>query len=154
MTQNEKEAAIPTDGLGGIEMLTRLMLRKLNAEYGRRIQTGLSMSQFLILETLRGEGKKTCTELADALQITLPAVTNLTNKLVSCGLAERCSCEKDRRVVYMKLTEKGRALLQEIDVKSEEIIRAFWKELSPDEIGELSRLLGKALTYTNSGRRE
>jgi DNA-binding MarR family transcriptional regulator len=42
----------------------------------------LSASQLYILKILGTEGNKNCSELAKLLEISLSAVTNLTNKLV------------------------------------------------------------------------
>ncbi len=53
-------------------------------------------------------------ELADFMKMGLSSVTGLVDRLVKQGLAVRRRTEKDRRVVFVEITAKGRKALKEI----------------------------------------
>ena len=47
------------------------------------------------------------TDVSRQLDISKPAATQMVNRLVEQGMVERVSDENDRRVVYIRATEKG-----------------------------------------------
>ncbi|AEI45126.1 MarR family winged helix-turn-helix transcriptional regulator [Paenibacillus mucilaginosus] len=130
-----------------IEKWTRLAMRRWIAEMSSALRNNLSSQQYYLLEVLRAEGVRRSSELAEALQITLPAVTNLANKLVAGGFAERVPLESDRRVVQLRITDQGLEALQELDEKASLLVERFWKGLDTGEKTELTRLLRKAMEY-------
>ncbi|MFC0214938.1 MarR family winged helix-turn-helix transcriptional regulator [Paenibacillus chartarius] len=123
----------------------RLLIRKTKNEYSRNINEGISNAQYTMLTILRDEGSCSCTELAERIYVTLPAVTNLANKLVESGWAERLPQPSDRRAVLLRITESGEALLARIDVKVNEVIDRLWNKLDAEEVEQFERLLGKLL---------
>lgn len=127
-----------------IERMTRMMMRKWHNEITVRLKNNLSTAQYYMLESLR-EREHNCTELAEALNITLPAVTNLANKLVTGGYAERIQTGSDRRKVHLRITGLGHAALQDLDQRAAEMVGEMWEALTPEETNELSRLIRKAL---------
>ena len=66
------------------------------------------------METLRFIGERepvSMKEVADFLAITPPSATVMVNNLVDLGYAERSLGVKDRRVISLMLTKKGRQVL-------------------------------------------
>jgi DNA-binding MarR family transcriptional regulator len=60
----------------------------------------------------RHEGRK-MQELADKLEVQLPAMSQIVDRLVKRGMVERHADPSDRRVVRLGLTEAGRVMLDE-----------------------------------------
>ena len=56
--------------------------------------------------------KKTTSEVAKELSITVGTLTTAINKLVKKGYVERIRSEDDRRVVKLGLTKKGKLLFR------------------------------------------
>ena len=107
-------------------------------------QFGLTSSQYNVLRILRGEGKPLpCLEIADRMLQVVPAMTGLIDRLEKQELVKRHRCSEDRRVIYIQLTDKGAALLRELDAPVIELHRNLMGHLSHDEMKELSRLLEK-----------
>ena len=52
-------------------------------------------------------------EVSRSLLLNKSGVTRLVDRLEQRGLVERASCAEDRRVVYTRLTERGRQALDE-----------------------------------------
>ncbi|MCK2020329.1 MarR family transcriptional regulator [Peribacillus simplex] len=131
-----------------LEELSLLVLRKWTMAYTtpqEAKEARVSNSQYLILEFLRNEGKKSSTELAQFLKITLPAVTNLSKKLVDGGYIERIHSESDRRLILLQITHKGLHFLNVIDKTGEDIIKKLWENLSSEEVKQLNSIFQKVL---------
>lgn len=70
-------------------------------------------SQFQIMATLNQYGKQPISEVAKKLLISTPNMTKLLNKLIDEGMVERFPDDKDRRIININLTEKGKNYLNE-----------------------------------------
>src|SRR6201997_3060684 len=76
----------------------------------------LTPSQYNVLRILRGEGKPLpILEIASRTVTVVPGITGLIDRLEEAGVVCRDRCAKDRRVVYVALTEKAAATLARID---------------------------------------
>lgn len=124
------------------EKLSHLVSRqmfKIITEYGKVLEQDLTLTgpQYYILHQLTYEGQKTSSELAEILNVTLPAVTNLSNKLVSKGYIERVASESDRRQVLLSVTDKGREVEDRLVHRYKEITRELWADLTEQEVDAL-----------------
>jgi DNA-binding MarR family transcriptional regulator len=105
---------------------------------------GLTSSQYNILRILRGEGKPLpILEIASRTVTVVPGITGLIDRLEQAGLVNRDRCEKDRRVIYVCITQKGTKTLAELDEPVLELHMTLMGHLSHAELKELSRLLEK-----------
>lgn len=103
----------------------------------------LTMPQFNILRILRGaKATLSVNTIKERMIEKSPNTTRLMDKLIEKGLIERVRCDSDRRVVYVNITEKGLALLAEIDVDFDTTF-LFTNNLTDEEAETLSRLLDK-----------
>ncbi|WP_152396255.1 MarR family winged helix-turn-helix transcriptional regulator [Paenibacillus guangzhouensis] len=99
----------------------------------------LSSSQLYILKVLGTKGDKNCSELAKLLDVSLPAVTSLVNKLVKKGYVRRHTPENNRRVVMLQISQPGLEMLRQSDARFAEIMDEMLQDF-PEE--ELDVLLG------------
>jgi DNA-binding MarR family transcriptional regulator len=72
--------------------------------------------------------------------------TRLADRLIKLGYLERFNSAEDRRVVLVRVTPAGRDVFVRLTRRVKELHRAQWHHLSPGELGELNRLLAKALS--------
>jgi DNA-binding MarR family transcriptional regulator len=70
-------------------------------------------------------------------------VTGIIDRMEREGLVSRERSKEDRRVVFIKLTARGRELAQEIPVEPMEIFKGALEHLSPQEVKDLMRILTK-----------
>jgi DNA-binding MarR family transcriptional regulator len=87
------------------------------------------------------QANMTMSELAKALMMPKPQLTHVVEPLVKVGVVERRPDEKDRRVINLALTEKGRVLLAEGKRKIKEHTRSSLATLTPEELSEMSSSL-------------
>jgi MarR family transcriptional regulator, 2-MHQ and catechol-resistance regulon repressor len=105
---------------------------------------GLTPSQYNVLRILRGEGKPLpILEIASRTITVVPGITGLIDRLEQAGFVNRLRCEKDRRVIYVALTDHATTTLAHIDEPLLALNRKLLGHLSPAELKELIRLLEK-----------
>ncbi|TNJ62626.1 MarR family transcriptional regulator [Paenibacillus hemerocallicola] len=102
--------------------------------YAKILENDLTAPQYFILQTLAAAEMRNCSELAGAMDVTLPAVTNLTNKLARKGYIERIVSETDRRNVYLRITDKGREVEARMIERYKELTEGLWSDFSEKEI--------------------
>ncbi|MBY0309064.1 MAG: MarR family transcriptional regulator [Phycisphaerales bacterium] len=107
---------------------------------------GLSSATYNALRILRGAGERgrRCSEVGEHLVAAVPDVTRLIDRLEKAGLARRSRGGEDRRVVLVRITASGRALLRRLDRPVLELHEAQLGHLSRRELEQLSTLLCRA----------
>src|ERR1700741_2760125 len=104
----------------------------------------LTPSQYNVLRILRGEGKPLpILEIASRTITVVPGITGLIDRLEQAGFVNRVRCEKDRRVIYVALAEKGITALAALDEPLVALHHKLVGHLSQGELKELIRLLEK-----------
>ncbi len=95
----------------------------------------LTINEMHILEAV-GKGKnrrRTISELADDLDVTLPSVTVAINKLMKKGYVEKVRGEEDARIVYVSLTRMGRKIDSAHRYFHESMVRSIIKGMTEEE---------------------
>jgi DNA-binding MarR family transcriptional regulator len=73
----------------------------------------------------------------------VPGITGLIDRLERAGFVNRLRCDKDRRVIYVALTDRGAAAVAALDEPLLALHRKLLGHLTRDELKELIRLLEK-----------
>lgn len=103
---------------------------------------GISAQQYNILRILRGgKGRMKMHDVKSRMIDRAPNATRLTDKLIAKGLVERERCEEDRRVVYVRISEKGLALLGQMDRKSKTLQKDIQARLTDEDATTLNAIL-------------
>jgi DNA-binding MarR family transcriptional regulator len=115
--------------------------RRVTKELARRANvTGPQLTVVKLLETI---GDLSLSELSDKIRAQNSTVTGIVDRMEREGLAQRVRSTEDRRVVRIRLTEKGTKLAREIPVEPMEILRNALAGLTAAETRELLRLMTK-----------
>ncbi len=105
---------------------------------------GLTPAQYNILRILRGEGRPLpILEIASRTVTVVPGITGLIDRLEQAGFVHRERCEKDRRVIFVAITEKAVKILSHLDDPILCLHEKLMGHLARAELKELSRLLEK-----------
>jgi len=104
---------------------------------------GLSVSEFGVLEMLYHKGDLPLGEVANRLLIATGSTTYVIDKLERLGLVERKACERDRRISYAHLTDKGRERIAQSFPRHAEVVRKTFSALTTEEQETLRILLKK-----------
>ena len=97
----------------------------------------LNISEFGVLEMLYHKGDQPVQKVADKILVTSGTITYVINKLEKKDLVIRRKCNKDKRIYYVSLTEKGRDYIAHIFPKHKEFLNNLFKDLSEEDKREL-----------------
>ncbi len=81
-----------------------------------------------------------------------PDMTRLIARLEKAGLVCRSRCERDRRIVFVRITPRGLALLDALEPEIDALHRSQFRRLSREELRLLNALLFKAGGPDGAGR--
>ncbi len=105
--------------------------------------TGLTLSQFAVLEALYHLGPLSLSEVAKKILTTGGNLTMVAGNLEKQGLVSRKCSSEDARVYILSLTPKGKKLIAELFPSHAEAITQSLAMLSPKEQKKLSELCRK-----------
>jgi len=108
---------------------------------------GLTPAQYNVLRILRGGRRQpvSCSAVAGQMITRDSDITRLVDRLEKQGLAMRVRECPDRRVVYVRITEKGLDLLKDLDRRVEEFHKTQFEHLNTQETKQLFALLKKSI---------
>jgi DNA-binding MarR family transcriptional regulator len=89
-----------------------LLLRRVGDQLGLcedlvHSKYGLSTEQFGVLASLKSRGPLRPSDLASMLERSPNSISMLVDRMVKAGLVRRTRDKKDRRVVFVSMTDKG-----------------------------------------------
>jgi DNA-binding MarR family transcriptional regulator len=102
---------------------------------------GLSLTSAATLATLERSGPSRLTWLAGREGVTQPAMTQLIARLEDAGLVDRAADPADGRVVQVRITAEGSAMLAGRRAVRAERVAGLLDRLSPDERAALAAAL-------------
>ncbi len=118
------------------------------------IDLDLPMSQVKGLRTLAHHTPATITQIADVLKISQPTASQLVDRLVQGGLAQRTEDPADRRRMLVRLNKKGQQLHERLRGVWRTQFRHWLQHMSTDELEALHRgydALARIVSAENSG---
>jgi DNA-binding MarR family transcriptional regulator len=115
--------------------------RRVTKEFARR--ANLTGPQLTVIKMLEQIGDLSLSELSDRIRAQNSTVTGIIDRMEREGLVVRERSTSDRRVVHIKLTDKGERIAAEIPVEPMEIFRGALESLSPQETRELLKISTK-----------
>ena len=113
----------------------------------------LAFNTLLTLNELNGRDL-TMSELAEELDITKQQLTKLVNDLEEKELVRRIHDSKNRRQVYIRITERGAQMLADLKNRMMDSTVNVLSSYTEDELAELDECLvklGKLLEKFNTG---
>ncbi|HCE12091.1 MAG TPA: MarR family transcriptional regulator [Enterococcus sp.] len=101
----------------------------------------LSITEMHTIEAIGMYKKKTTTEVAKELSITVGTLTIAINRLVKKEYVERIRSEDDRRVVKLALTKKGKLLFRVHQHFHREMVKGVLSQMDAEEEKALLKAL-------------
>jgi MarR family transcriptional regulator, multiple antibiotic resistance protein MarR len=118
------------------------LLSRLDAEL---VPFGLSAMQFAVLKNLSRGTARTAADLCRLMSYDTGAMTRILDHLEETGLLRRERCREDRRVVFLRVSAAGRALLPRLLAVGERVLEAHLAGFTGTEIGALKAYLGRMI---------
>jgi len=123
--------------------------RRLTKDEAQKV--GLTGPQLSVAKLLEQLGDLSLSELSERINAQNSTVTGIVDRMEREGLVDRKRSAEDRRVIHIRLTDKGQKLARSMSFEPFKIFReAFEEALTPAELRELVTLLDKLATYVRS----
>lgn len=113
-----------------ISFLQRRSLLRLTKQVSA---TKISIPQYTLLGFLYSHESLNMGQLATFMGHTTPATTGLIDRLTEAGLVERSHLPLDRRQVIVKITPKGRQIVEDIKSDLANCVTRIGERLSADD---------------------
>ena len=104
----------------------------------RLVRLGISMTHFHVLTLLRHHDAMPMGRLAEILDASMSSTTGIIDRMEEKGLVERVRVPDDRRIVLVRSTAAGLALIDEAELVKSEIITSAISRLDPDQLDRLT----------------
>lgn len=140
----------PIEILGRITRISSQALHRLD----RALGSGVSRAEFEVLCALaRSERPLRASEVTAVTMVSGAATTKHADRLVKLGLVERQRFERDGRVVLLRVTDAGRAMVDEEFPRRVERDQQLLHGLDDDERAVLAGLLRRIARNSDDAER-
>lgn len=104
----------------------------------------ITAQQFNILRILRGSfpNPLSTLQIRERMLEKMSDTSRIVDRLIAKGLVKKITCKKDRRLVDVIITDKGKKMLERLDARQDEI-DGVMGNLSENDANILSNLLDK-----------
>lgn len=115
-------------------------------EMMKHMDSQVTSTQMFMLHYIQESGVCRLTALAEKLDVKPGAVTAMIDRLGRSGYVSRENDALDRRVIQVRLTEAGEAIILKAHELRKEIVAKYMECLSPEEIESVTVLMEKLVT--------
>jgi DNA-binding MarR family transcriptional regulator len=141
--KNQKNSTPPSQELDIHRQFEVFMQRSLRGIMGSMKQDGLSMPQIYTLMYLYHEGEVRISDVGLLMDVGKAAASQLVERLVQQGLAQRVDDESDRRAKKIRLQPKSLRLIEKGLGVQRQQMGDLMRHLSPEKL----RTVQKAFMY-------
>jgi DNA-binding MarR family transcriptional regulator len=104
----------------------------------RLVKQAVSMTHLHVMWLLEHHSDLTMGHLADMLDVSLSNATGLIDRMEERGFVERVRVPDDRRIVQVRLSPKGREMLEDVEVLKSTMLRKVLGRLNRAQLERLS----------------
>lgn len=144
---SERKSIVPTEHRAAVDSIVEAIIylytesRRLTKGMAREV--GLTGPQLTVVKLLESLGDLSLSSLSERIRAQNSTVTGIIDRMEREGLVVRERSKTDRRVVLIRLSDKGAELAREVRVEPMEIFRAALLGLDKRDLEDLLRILGK-----------
>lgn len=114
------------------------------------LQLNLTMQQLKVLSVLGVRDSRSAQELTASLNVSAATMTGIVDRLVAQGMVSRREDPQDRRVRRIELTDRGRAVLNDLLEAGRTHTRHLLSGLDTDELAALAKILTKLTRFARA----
>lgn len=107
----------------------------------------LSIKEIHTIEAIGMYGSRIMSELAQAMRVTMGTLTVTVDKLIQKGYLERQRSEKDRRIVNVLLTKRGKLAYRIHEKFHRDMVKKVIGQFNEEEETLLMSVLGKLYEF-------
>jgi DNA-binding MarR family transcriptional regulator len=122
-------------------------IKKTRSSIQHTLKQYIPLNEFYVLRILFDHNKMmTVSEIASDLQVSVSHITGVSDKLVEKELINRERSTKDRRIVYLSITNKGKKFAEEMGEIVYKSYKDKFEDFTDNEMESFIHLLEKIKT--------
>ncbi len=133
-----------------VETIIYLYTESRRLTKGMASQFGLTGPQLTVIKLLETFEDLSLSNLSERIRAQNSTVTGIIDRMEREGLVRRERSTTDRRVIHIRLSEKGKKLAAEIQVEPMEIFRGALSSLPTSDLSDLLRIMNKLQKYVRN----
>lgn len=106
----------------------------------------ITLPQFLVMDFLHRNGQSQMTQIANFMGVTTAATTGIVARLVKCGFCARGAEPADRRIIKVRLTQKGNELVKKVNEERHKMVLKIFGRISDKDRSDYLRILEQIKT--------
>lgn len=127
------------------DKLFQLLIKDSGCQLKELLDDLITPTQYFILQLISSHDNCKAADIAQILDISPSAATAIIDRLYKNGWLERDRSEKDRRIVWLKVTESGAKLLSGIETRRFQLLVKQFNNVTEEEIEQVCEVFKKAL---------
>ena len=137
-----------------LSVIIPMMHREIVRSQARAFKTGdITFTQMVVLHLLSERGVCSMTEIAKMFSITSSGATGIVDRMVRAAFLKRVTVPQDRRVINIKLTVKGKKVINALMKHRKKIIVEMFRNISAKEREAYLNTVKKVYGRLRNGRR-
>lgn len=133
-----------------VETIIYLYTESRRLTKGLASQFGLTGPQLTVIKLLETFENLSLSSLSERIRAQNSTVTGIIDRMEREELVRRERSTSDRRVVHIRLSDKGQKLARQIQVEPMEIFRGALLSLSQGDLRDLLRIMNKLQKYVRT----
>jgi DNA-binding MarR family transcriptional regulator len=121
-----------------IPLISKDFLRQQSSEF---YKVKVTLPQIIILNFLHTQGETKMSDMARTMEVTTAAMTGIVDRLVRESYVTRIYDPSDRRIIKIRLTSKGKILVERINQQRQQMIIKIFGKISAVERQDYLRIL-------------
>jgi DNA-binding MarR family transcriptional regulator len=105
---------------------------------GRLVKAGVSMTHMHVMWLLEHHGDLPMSRMAELLDVSFSNATGIVDRMEERGLVERVRVPDDRRVVLVRITERGIQAIEETEAFKQDRLQAILSHLDEVQVTRLA----------------
>jgi DNA-binding MarR family transcriptional regulator len=142
------DARLEVDSI--VETLIYLYTESRRLTKGMASAFGLTGPQLTVIKLLETFDNLSLSSLSERIRAQNSTVTGIIDRMEREGLVRRERSTVDRRVIHIRLSDKGQKLARQIQVEPMEIFRAALASLTPTDLRDLLRIMNKLQAFVRA----
>jgi DNA-binding MarR family transcriptional regulator len=111
-----------------------------------------SKSELFTMFLVERHGELIMTKIAENINVSMSTANGIVERLVKNGCLERERSDSDRRIVVIRLTDKGKKMVNELKTVVFGYIKRLYEVLDEEERRVIFKILAKIPEILNKGR--
>jgi DNA-binding MarR family transcriptional regulator len=108
---------------------------------GRLVKAGVSMTHMHVMWLLQHHGELPMSKMAELLDVSDSNATGIVDRMEERGLVERVRVPDDRRIVLVRIADRGIAALEETEAVKQDRLQAILGHLDATQLDRLATAL-------------